>query len=278
MRLSRPARALAARLVTGPHPGPDQAPTSAPVRPEALPHRGGDGPVGVLLCHGFTGSPQSLRPWAQHLQADGFRVELPRLPGHGTRWQELNRTGWTDWYAAVESALLTLDRECEHVFVAGLSMGGALALRLAAQHGPRVAGLVLVNPCINITDPRLRAIRLLSALPSFPGIVNDIARPGQDEVGYDRLPLRALHSQTKLWTDVQAQLGRVDQPILVFASRVDHVVDASSLALIRAGVASAELEVVTLERSYHVATLDYDAEDIFRGSADFFRAHVGERT
>ena len=232
----------------------------------------------MLLCHGFTGSPRSMRPWAEHLTAEGFRVELPRLPGHGTNWPELNHTEWTDWYATVERAFLTLAGECEQVFVAGLSMGGALALRLAAQHGPRVAGLVLVNPCINVTDPRLKVIRLLSALPSFPGIVNDIARPGQDEVGYDRLPLRALHSQTKLWADVRAHLGQVDQPVLVFASRVDHVVDPSSLALIRAGVTSAELEVVTLERSYHVATLDYDAEDIFRGSAGFFRAHVGERT
>jgi len=234
--------------------------------------------VGVLLCHGFTGSPHSMRPWAQHLQTEGFRVELPRLPGHGTRWQELNRTEWTDWYAAVDRAFGTLSAECDQVFVAGLSMGGALALRLAAQHGPRVSGLVLVNPCINVADPRLKVIRLLSAVPSFPGITNDIARPGQDEVGYDRLPLRALHSQTKLWADVRAHLGQVDQPLLVFTSRTDHVVDPSSLALIRAGTASTDVEVVPLDRSYHVATLDYDAEDIFRGSADFFRAHVGERT
>ena len=228
----------------------------------------------MLLCHGFTGSPHSMRPWAQHLEAAGFRVDLPRLPGHGTSWQELNRTQWTDWYACVERAFVTLAAECDQVFVAGLSMGGALALRLAEQHGDRVAALALVNPCLNIVDPRIRLLRLLSTIPSFPGIANDIARPEVDEAGYDRNPLRALHSQTHLWADVRANLHRVDRPTTIYWSRQDHVVDPSSLALIKAGIRSAELEVVVLERSYHVATLDYDAANIFRGSADFFRRHA----
>jgi carboxylesterase len=250
------------------------APTSVPVRPQAEPYLGGDGRVGVLLCHGFTGSPHSMRPWAQHLETAGFRVHVPRLPGHGTSWQELNRTQWTDWYAAVDRALTTLARECEQVFVAGLSMGGALALRLAEQHGDRVAGLALVNPCINIVDPRIRVVRLLSAIPSLAGIANDIAMPGVDEGGYSRNPLRALHSQTRLWADVRSNLGRVHQPVRLYWSRQDHVVDPSSLALIKAGIRSTKLEVVVLERSYHVATLDYDAEDIFRGSVEFFRRHA----
>ncbi len=251
---------------------PDRRPpTSATVHPEAAPYAGGSGAFGVLLCHGFTGSPYSMRPWAQHLEAEGFRVSVPRLPGHGTTWQELNRTAWTDWYAAVERAFVDLTRRCEQVAVAGLSMGGALALRLAEQHGDAVAALALVNPCINIADPRIRLSRVLSVLPSLPGIGGDIAQPGEGEFGYSRNPLRALHSQTRLWADVRANLHRVSAPTQVYWSRQDHVVDPSSLALIRAGIRTPDLEVVTLERSYHVATLDYDAEIIFRGSADFFR-------
>lgn len=241
---------------------------------EAAPYEGGSGPHGVLLCHGFTGSPHSMRPWAQHLEAEGFAVSLPRLPGHGTSWQELNQTSWTDWYAAVDRAFTDLARRCERVSVAGLSMGGALALRLAAQHGERVASLALVNPCINIADPRIRFSRLLSVIPSLQGIGNDIAKPGEDELGYSRNPLRALHSQTQLWADVRANLHRVTQPTLVHWSRQDHVVDPSSLALLRAGLGTSALEVVTLEHSYHVATLDHDADEIFRGSADFFRRSV----
>jgi len=276
-RLSRPARGLARRIADRGARDPERAPTSAPVRAEAEPYTGGSGPLGVLLCHGFTGSPHAMRPWAQHLEAEGFRVQVPRLPGHGTSWQELNRTRWTDWYAAVDRAFAGLAADCDHVFVGGLSMGGALALRLAEQHGSRVAGLALVNPCIHIADPRMRLSWLLQAIPSLPSIANDIARPGQDEAAYDRNPLRALHSGAGLWAAVRADLSRVDQPLVVYKSRVDHVVDPSSLELIRAGIQSPICEVVLLERSYHVATLDYDADVIFRGSADFFRRHVGDR-
>ncbi len=249
----------------------ESAPESATVAPYAEPYEGGSGRVGVLLCHGFTGSPRSMRPWADHLVRSGFRVSLPRLPGHGTSWQELNRTAWTDWYAEADRAFGALRAECDQVFVAGLSMGGALGLRLAEQHGDGVAGLVLVNPAVNITDPRMRILRVLCRVqPSIGAIGNDMARPGMDEGAYDRTPLVALYSQTRMWADIRRNLARVDQPLLVYHSRVDHVVDPSSLAIIKAGVSSTDATYVTLERSYHVATLDHDAEDIFTGSAEFF--------
>jgi carboxylesterase len=248
------------------------APVAASIHPDAQPYEGGSGPTGVLLCHGFTGSPKSMIGWARHLEAAGFRVLLPRLSGHGTSWQELNKTAWTDWYCSVDDAFATLRAHCEQVFLGGMSMGAALALRLAEQHGPEVSALVLVNPVINITDPRMRVLPVLRlALPSLSGIVNDIAKPGQDECGYHRLPLQALHSQTFLWADVRRNLDRVDQPLLVYRSVHDHVCDPSSVPLIKAGVRSNDQTYIELQRSYHVATLDYDAEDIFDGSVAFFR-------
>jgi carboxylesterase len=247
-------------------------PIATAVHPHAQPYEGGGGRTGVLLCHGFTGSPRSMIGWAQHLQAAGFRVLLPRLPGHGTRWQELNETAWMDWYACVADAFATLRERCDQVFLAGLSMGGGLALRLAEQYGPLVSGLTLVNPVINISDPRMRVLPILRlAVPSLAGIVNDIAKPNQDECGYDRLPLRALYSQTFLWADIARNLDRVTQPLLVYCTVHDHVVDPSSVALIKAGVQCREQTYVQLHRSYHVATLDYDAEKIFDGSVEFFR-------
>ena len=245
---------------------------AASLHPDAQPYAGGSGPAGVLLCHGFSGSPKSMIGWAHRLEAAGFRVLLPRLPGHGTTWQELNQTSWIDWYSSVDDAFAALHAQCDQVFLAGLSMGGALALRLAEQHGPQVSGLVLVNPVINISDPRMSALPILQlAVPSLAGIVNDIEKPGQDECGYDRLPLRALYSQTFLWSDVRRNLDRVDQPLLVYRAIHDHVVDRSSVELIKAGVRSSDHSYVELHRSYHVATLDYDAEDIFDGSVAFFR-------
>jgi carboxylesterase len=247
-------------------------PVATSVHPNAQPYEGGSGSVGVLLCHGFTGSAKSMIGWAKHLEAAGFRVLVPRLPGHGTNWQELNETTWIDWCDCADDAFATLQAQCDQVFLAGLSMGAALCLRIAQQHGPSVSGLTLVNPVINISDPRMRALPILRlALPSLGGIVNDIAKPGQDEWGYQRLPLRALYSQTFLWADVRRNLGRVDHPLLVYRAIHDHVVDPSSVRLIKAGVRSSDQTYIELERSYHVATLDYDAEDIFDGSVAFFR-------
>ena len=247
------------------------APEAASVHPDAQPYEAGSGPTGVLLCHGFTGSTQSMIGWARHLEAAGFQVLLPRLPGHGTSWQELNQTAWTDWYACVDDAFATLRARCEQVFLAGLSMGAALSLRLAEQHGAAVSGLILVNPAINSSDPRMRALPILRLIPSLGGIVNDIAKPGRTEWGYHRLPLRAMYSQTFLWADVRRNLDRVDQPLLVYRAIHDHVVDPSSVRLIKAGVRSSDQTYIELQRSYHVATLDYDAEDIFDGSVAFFR-------
>ena len=250
----------------------DPVPPSLTDDPAAQPYVGGSGPVGVLLIHGFTGTPQSLRPWAEHLEADGYAVSLPRLPGHGTHWRELNQTAWTDWYAHVDAEFTDLRDRCDQVFIAALSMGGALGLRLAEQHGDEVAGLVLVNPAVNITDPRLKVLPVLRHLvPSLAAIGNDIADPAAQEIAYDRNPLHALHSQTRLWADVVAHLDRVTQPLLVFRSDADHVVDPSSVAILKERVTSADVEFRTLTRSFHVATLDYEEDEIFAASSAFIR-------
>ncbi|HEY9408523.1 MAG TPA: alpha/beta fold hydrolase [Jiangellaceae bacterium] len=240
------------------------------VNSAAEPYRHDGNRTGILLCHGFTGSPASLRPWAEHLAAVGFSVELPRLPGHGTTWQEMNLTRWPDWYSAVERALLDLAERCDTIIVAGLSMGGCLALRLAEDHPAVVDGLVLVNPAVAHGDPRLYALPVLRHLvPSFPGISNDIAKPGQDEHAYDRNPLHALHSQTKMWRTVRDDLAKVTQPILLLRSVNDHVVDDTGHPLIVSGVSSTDVTTVMLHRSFHVATLDHDAPEIFRESVEF---------
>jgi len=242
-----------------------------PVLPGAEPFSADGGEVGVLLCHGFTGCPQSLRPWAETLARAGHTVRLPLLPGHGTTWQDMNRTSWRQWYDEVDSAFTLLRSRCSAVFVAGLSMGGALALRLAQQRGDEVAGLVLVNPAVHIRDRRLLALPVLRRVTmSFPPIGSDIKKPGMTEVAYDRLPLHALASSLLLYADVTAHLNRVDQPLLLLHSAVDHVVAPSNSAAILARVSSADVTEIVLEDSYHVATLDNDAERIEKESIAFF--------
>lgn len=246
-----------------------------PLLPGAEPFSAAGGPVGVLLCHGFTGCPQSLRPWAEYLAAAGLAVELPLLPGHGTRWQDLALTRWTDWYAEVDRALLGLAGRCTSVVVMGLSMGGCLALRLAEAHPDLVAGLVLVNP--SLTQPAATTARMLRprvGLPVLRGVLSDIKAPGAREVGYETIPLAAALSLADLWRHTVADLGRVSAPVLLFRSAVDHVVAPDSARLLRAKIGSSEVEERVLPDSYHVATLDADAPTIFTGSLDFVRRVV----
>lgn len=249
-----------------------------PLLPGADPFTFERGPIGVLLCHGFTGTPQSLRAWGEHLAAAGVTVSCPRLPGHGTRWQDLNLTRWEDWYGEVERSFGDLRASCAEIFVMGLSMGGTLALRLAEQRPDGLSGLVLVNPSVLRRDPRLVLLPVLRwVVPSFPGIASDIKRTGVREVAYDRVPLHAFASLTALWRLVRADLDRVSVPVLLFRSAEDHVVEPANADLLLSRLPGPVQERV-LSDSYHVATLDNDAETIFEDSVEFIRQFATSQT
>lgn len=248
----------------------------APIKPHAEPFSTDGGRIGVLLSHGFTGSPASMKPWAHHLAERGFTVRVPRLPGHGTHWRDLNRVGWDDWYGELDTALSELRAACDQVAVCGLSMGGALALRLAELRPDDVDALVLVNPAIATRTWQVRLVPVLKHLiPSVPGIGNDIKKPDADEVGYQRTPLRAMHTMVRAWPAIAADLGKITAPLMMFRSMDDHVVDDTSLGIIQRGVSSPVAEYITLTDSYHVATLDFDAQLIFDRSADFLTQQLG---
>jgi carboxylesterase len=254
-------------------------PILAGAEPFAVDGDGDAGRTGVLISHGFTGTPQSMRPWAEHLAAQGYSVRVPRLPGHGTTWQELNGTAWTDWYAEVRRSYDELAARCDTVFAAGLSMGGSLVTRLAedlaGQPSSKLAGLVLVNVAYGTMRKDASLARYLaSAVRSRPGIGSDIKKAGVTELCYDRTPLRAFVSMQAMWRLVIADLGKITVPILYFHSAEDHVVDALSAKLLHAGATSTTVREVSLPDSYHVATLDNDAELIFTGSVEFISEHT----
>ncbi|MDP9116196.1 MAG: alpha/beta fold hydrolase [Actinomycetota bacterium] len=240
--------------------------------PDTGPYAADAGPIGIVVSHGFTGSPASMRPWAEHLAAAGYSVRLPLLPGHGTSWQDTNRTKWTDWYGAVEAAYDELAARCTTVFGFGLSMGATLVTRLAEHKGNGIAGLVLVNPSLGTErfDAKL-APYFGWAVRSRPAIGGDIKKPGVQESAYDRTPVVAFASLTKLWRVTRADLPKLTAPVLLYRSREDHVVEALSGRLLRAGATNTTVREVVLENSYHVATLDNDAPQIFDGSVQFIR-------
>ena len=233
------------------------------------------GPVGVLLCHGFTGTTQSIRPWAEQLATAGLSVLAPRLPGHGTTWQDMNTTGFADWYAELERSFDDLRGRCGSVFVMGLSMGGTLALRLAELRAADLAGLVVVNASLGSDRRDVKLAPALSrVLASRPGLGSDIKKEGVTELAYPRTPLKAFASLQRAWPVVCADLHRITCPVLVYRSRVDHVVEPVSGRLLLAGLAGGSVEERVLDNSYHVATLDNDAPTIFAGSLEFVRAHA----
>src|SRR3954447_8664838 len=245
---------------------PLASPYSAPAQPDLT----GDRRVGVLLSHGFTGQPASITPWGEALAANGDAVELPRLPGHGSTWQEMNTTTWADWYGELTAPFEKLSAENDAVVVGGLSMGGALVLRIAEDHADRVAGVMVVNPAIATKRFDVKLLPVLKHLvPSFPGIANDIKKPGVEEHGYTKTPLKAAHSMMQAWPLIAADLAKITAPFLYFRSTEDHVVDEKTQPIITSGISSRDVTVVPLENSYHVATIDNDAEKIFEDSAAF---------
>ncbi|MBB2892299.1 alpha/beta hydrolase [Flexivirga oryzae] len=228
--------------------------------------------TGVLVCHGFTGSPQSMLPLAKRCAAEGFTVRLPRLPGHGTHWKDLNRTRWTDWWSAVDDAYTELAQRCDHIVAVGMSMGGTLATLAAQQHPHGIGGLVLINPAYVMRDIRLKALPVLQhVVPSIASIAGDIKKPGVSELAYERTPLRALQSQRRMWEQVTRDLPQITQPVLLLHSPDDHVVPPECSALLLARVSSADKTEVLLHDSYHVATLDNDAQLIEDETVQFIQ-------
>jgi carboxylesterase len=245
------------------------------VRPGAEPFAYDAGPVGILLLHGFTGSPASTRPVGAWLADHGVSSVGPRLPGHGTSWQDLERTTWQDWAREAEAGLDELTSRCDEAFVFGLSMGGAMALHVAVRHASRLRGVVTVN--VDMRRPELALAPGLKVVKrTAKGVGNDIKRPGQDEVTYDRVPLAAANHLGKLYRTVERELSTMRLPYLALCSTVDHVVKKGVGRWVFDHVGSTEKEFVPLPNSYHVATLDHDAELICDRTLGFIRLHAAE--
>lgn len=229
------------------------------------------GPLGVLLLHGFTGNPMSMRPLGEWLSSKGLSVVGPRYPGHGTTWQELGTTRWEQWAAEAEGALGELAERTDDVIVCGLSMGGSMALHVAANHSDEVRGVAVINPYT--LDPRHRFVWLARLFArSRKGIGNDIKKPAQNEAPYERVPYSAISQLARMLKHVRSELPRVRQPLLVLHSPEDHVVPKGNPEYVMEHVASEQKELVLLPNSYHVATLDYDAETIQERVLAFARA------
>ncbi|MBI3890832.1 MAG: alpha/beta fold hydrolase [Candidatus Wallbacteria bacterium] len=234
------------------------------MRPEQQPFRLPGGPDGVLLLHGFTGSPADVRPLGEFLHAKGLTVAAPLLPGHATEPADLNRVTWQDWYATARGAFEELRRDCKHVFASGLSMGGALALHLAAHHP--LDGVATLATGLRPKDWRIPLVGLIKHVMAFEAkrggedIKDPAARNGF--TGYQVWPTSGVHELVRLNQHVREDLPEVDCPLLVMHARDDHTVPVEDAQILFEESRTSVKRKVILENSYHVITLDYEKERV----------------
>ena len=231
---------------------------------------GAQAKIGILLVHGFTGSPAAMRPWAEFFGARGYAVRVPRLSGHGREWQELNKVIWTEWTDRLVVELEELEKTCDKVFIFALSMGGGTALHVAAHHGDRIAGLVLVNPMIHLPGLKPKFAPFVAKFRThLKSVGGDIKRPGVSEWSYDALPTKGVVQLAKLLKSSRSTLGMVKVPLMLFHSVEDHVLPVANTEIIMDEIGSPRKQRIELMNSYHVATIDYDSDFIFENSLVF---------
>jgi carboxylesterase len=237
--------------------------------PGAEPWSHAGGRVGVLVLHGFTGNPGSMRGLAERVAAAGHTVEMPLLPGHGTVVEDMLDTGWADWLAHAEATYAELAARVDQVVVVGLSMGGALTAWLGSEH-PEIAGLVCINAVVSVPPGMREAVQevLATGADRFAGIGSDIADPSAVESAYAETPLAPLLTMFDAADTLGDRMARITSPLLVITSREDHVVPPENSDLLASSV-SGPVERLWCERSYHVVTQDFDKELVFDATVAF---------
>lgn len=234
------------------------------------------GPVGVLLIHGFTGSPPEMRLVGDYLHNRGYTISAPLLPGHGTSVEDMNARRCPEWSGCVEDALTNLQSRCDEVFVGGLSMGAALTLYLAALH-PELGGAIAYSPAVIVADRLIYLTPILKYLiPQKPKSgVSDLTDPEADMRlwSYEENPTRAAHELLKLTRRVRRMLPQVTCPLLVIHSTLDTAINPHSAQFTYERAGSADKELVTLHNSGHCITVDSEWEAVATKTYEFIQAH-----
>jgi carboxylesterase len=233
--------------------------------------------VGVLVLHGFLGNLKTIEYQVQFFRTQGFLVEAPSLRGHNTVYTDLEKVKFTDWIEDAESAYKNLSLKANKVFVFGLSMGGALALYLEAQHA-EISGGILVNHALSLyPNWKLKFLPIIKYFVKYiysPG--SDIKDKTQKNLAYDYIPTGALLEFLRLISLVKKELPLVNQPQLIFKSIEDHVIPQDSVEITLKSISSKQKEVVFLKNSYHVATADFDKDIICEKSLEFINKILKE--
>ena len=242
---------------------------TAPILDGAEPFHADGDRRGVLVLHGFTSDPRSMRPVADGLAAAGFTVDCPLLPGHGTAVEDLIHTGFTDWLGAAHEAYDALAATCDRVAIVGLSMGGALTAWLASEKQD-IAGIACLNAVVTPPEGMREGLEELvqEGMEVMPGIGSDIAKEGVEENAYADTPLRPLLTLFDAAEELEQRLPSITCPVLVVTSPQDHVVPPENSDVLASSVAG-PVERVTAPDSFHVVTLDHDGPAVVEAVVAF---------
>lgn len=228
--------------------------------------------TGILLIHGFTGSPSEMRPMGEYFRSKGYSIYAPLLAGHGTTPEELRNTTWQDWWNSVKTAYQQMVRDgMNEIFVVGLSMGGALSLFLASEE--RVNGVVSLCAPIWVRDRRIHFVDVIQYfLPYISKKKKKLdAYMDANLLTYDRTPLRSVGNLNRLIREVKKRLPKVDVPTLVVQARNDQTVDPKSALYIYENIASKLKKISWYEKSSHIITLDKERRQLFAEIESFIK-------
>jgi len=227
-------------------------------------------PIGILMIHGFTGSPVELYPMGEYLAQQGFTVLGVRLAGHGTTPEELAQTGWPDWVASAREGLERLRAGCERVYVVGYSLGGLITLHLASRYFMDGAAL-LATPLYN-KDWRQTLVPL--ARPFIRFVPTDGPESPDSEVrarfwSYNRWPVSAIHQVLKFMKQTRRELHQVSVPLLILHGDLDQTVPPDCPQEIYDRTASTDKAVMRFANSTHSLPQDHDREQVWQSVSQF---------
>ncbi len=219
--------------------------------------------------------PTSIRYYAEGLAKAGFTVAVPRLKGHGTTPDDMARSTASDWIRDLEQGLAWLKERCDTLFITDLSMGGTLTLYMAGQYPGMFKGVIPINALIFNNNPDLASLVYTADAPAeLPGIGSDIKAQDTKELVYAAVPIPTLKELFALTKVADELLLRITCPALIMVSREDHVVPPANAEYILQKLSNQDKQIVWLENSYHVATLDNDKDLIVQKSVEFINAHA----